>query len=107
MATGVIIPDQTAGHPELLRTDDLVLLGDDTGTGRHVDAVGHAPDLVKDQRVEHVDTLGDDDGVLVALHLLIAAGLAGLEVVPGDVHLPAVSQLAQAGDQQIHVDAVG
>ena len=66
-----------------------------------------ATDLVKDQRVEHVDTLGNDHAVPVALHLVIAAGGAGLEVVPRDVRLLAVQQAADAAHQLLHVDAVG
>lgn len=54
-----------------------------------------------------MDALGDDDAVLFSLHLLIAAGVAGLEIIPGDVGLLAVQQLADAGYQQIHIHAVG
>ena len=54
-----------------------------------------------------MDALGDHDAVLVALHGLVAAGGAGFEVVPRDVHQLAVQQPPDAAQQQLHVDAVG
>ncbi len=43
-----------------------------------------------------MDPLGNDNAVLVALHGLIAAGSASLEIVPGNIHLLAVQQAADA-----------
>ena len=54
-----------------------------------------------------MDALGNDDGIGIALHLRIAAGGAVLEVVPGDLHLFAVHQAADAADQVVHVHAIG
>ena len=106
VAPGVVVPDEPAGHAQLLGTNHAVLIGKDTGAGRHIDAGGRAADLIENQGVEHMDPLGNDDAVLVALHGLIAAGSASLEIVPGNIHLLAVQQAADAADQQVHVDAV-
>ena len=107
VAPGLVVPDHAAHHPQLLGPDDLVIIGDDTGPGGHIDAVGLTAQAVKDQGIEHVDALGNDDGVLVALHFAPAAGVAGDEVVPGHLHLLAVRQAMDAIHQQIPVYAVG
>ena len=54
-----------------------------------------------------MDPLRDDDAALFTLHFLVAAGAAGLKIIPGDINLLAVQQAADAGHQQIHVHAVG
>ena len=106
VAAGVIVADHAAHGAQLRRADDGVVVGQNTRAGGDVDAVGRAAELVEDQRIEHVDALGDDDAVVRALHLAVAAGHAALEVVPRDVHLAPVEQLADAGDQQRNVHAV-
>ena len=107
MAPGLVVPDHAAYHPELLRPHDLVVVRDDTGAGGHIDAVGLAAQPVKDQGVEHMDALGDDNGVLVPLHFAPAAGVAGDEVIPRHLYLLAVHQAVDAVHQQIPVHAVG
>ena len=87
MATGVVIANHTAGHTKLLRTNDFIIVGNDTGTGRHIYPVGNAAKLIENQRIEHMDTLRDDDRIGISLHLGIAAGIAGLEIIPRDIHL--------------------
>ena len=64
-----------------------------------VNARSFASELVENQRVEHVDALGDDDGVLVALHGLVAADAAGLEVVDRQLHELAVHQAVDILDE--------
>ena len=54
-----------------------------------------------------MDALGDDDAVLFTLHLPVAAGGAVFEVIPGNIGLHAVQQLGDAGQQGVHVHAVG
>ena len=52
MAACVVIADHTAGHTKLLRTNDLIIVGNDTGTGRHIYPVGNAAKLIENQRIE-------------------------------------------------------
>ena len=87
VAPGLVVPDHAPDHPQLLGSDDLIVVGYNAGAGGHIDAVGLTAQLVEDQGIEHMDALGDDDGVLVALHLVPAAGVAGDEIVPGNIHL--------------------
>ena len=107
VAAGLVVADHPPHHPQLLGADDFVVVGDDAGAGRHIDAVGLAAQPVKDQGIEHVDAFGDDDGVLVALHLAPAAGVAGDEVVPRHLHFLPVRQPMDAVHQQVAVHAVG
>ena len=42
VAAGLVVPDHPPHHPQLFGADDLVVVGDDAGAGRHIDAVGLA-----------------------------------------------------------------
>ena len=99
MAATLIVADHAACHAQLLWAHDAVLVRDDTRTWGNVNARGLASELVENQRVEHVDALGDDDGVLVALHGLVAADAACFEVVDRQLHELAVHQAVDILDE--------
>ena len=107
VAAALVVADHAAGHPDLLGVDDAVARGDDARAGRDVNAGRHVAHAVEDQRVEHVDALGDDNGVAVALHLHPAAGGAALEIIDGQLDLLAVGQAVDAVDEQVAVHAQG
>ena len=107
MTARIEVADHTARHTQLLRPHDFVVIGDNTGTRRHIYAVSRLTDFIKNQRIEHMDTLGNDDGILIALHCPVSAGIAGLEIIPGHLCFLTLRQPADAGDQELHVDAVG
>ena len=107
MTAGIIVADHAAGHAELLGTDDLIILGDNAGAGRYIHARSHTTELIENQRVQHVDALGDNDGVLITLHLRIAVNCTRLKIVNGHLHQFPVHQLADGGDKAVNIDAQG
>ena len=106
MSAVIVVANHAACHTQLLRLNDLIIICDDTGAGRHIDAVGFLPNLIKDQGIEHMDTLGQNNAVLMALHFMIAASPSGFEIIPRNLHLFPVSQAVERGNQQIDVHAV-
>ena len=105
VAASAVVADHAAGDTDLLGTDDVVVAGDDARPGRDVNAGRAVTDLVKDDRVEHVDALDDDDAVGMAFHRGIAAGLSAGEIVPRDLRRLTGGKLLHAPAQQRPVDA--
>jgi len=107
VAAAAVVADHAACDADLLRADNAVVARDDARARRNVDTRGAVADDVEDERVEHVDALGDDDGILAALHRVVAARAAVHKVVPGDLGDLALGELLDALHQQLHIHTVG
>ena len=102
----LIIADHAPRHTKLLRTHNPVVLCDNARARCHINTDRLTAECIENQRVEHMNTLSNDDGILVALHRLIAARGAGLKIV--DRHIDRLSdhQPVDRLDQKSAVDAV-
>ena len=90
VAAALIVADHAARHAHLLGVDDAVTGGNNARSGRDINAGGAVADGVEEQGIEHVDTLGNDNGLAAALHGGIAAGAVVGKVVPRHLHRLAV-----------------
>ena len=81
-AAGEIVADHAPGHAHLLGLDDAVVGGDDSRARRDIHARCARAHGIKEERVQHMDPLGDDDGLPASLHRRVASGFVGLKIIP-------------------------
>ena len=81
-AAGEIVADHASGHAHLFGLDDAVVGRDDSRARRDVHARCARAHGIKEERVQHMDPLGDDDGLPASLHRRVATGFVIFKIVP-------------------------
>ena len=107
VAPCIVVPDKPPGHPQLLRAHNTILRRNNACPGRNINTTGLAANTVKDDWVEHMEPLDDNDRLPISLHCPPAARRSMDKVVPRCLHRFPILQLLNNRQKHLPVDTLG